>query len=79
MRLILLDQNAISNLALSPSNEWLEILGLLQSGVKNKKFFVLRRLKRLANRFIFHAQTASVSKICPKNFHAVTSLSFSGK
>ena len=37
MKLILLDQNAISNLALSPSNEWLEILELLQSGVKNKK------------------------------------------
>jgi hypothetical protein len=37
MKLILLDQNAISNLALSPSNEWLEILELLQSGVKNEK------------------------------------------
>jgi hypothetical protein len=31
-----LGQNAISNLALSPSNEWLEILELLQRGVKNK-------------------------------------------
>jgi hypothetical protein len=36
-KLILLDQNAISKLALSPSNEWLEILKLLQSGVKNRK------------------------------------------
>ena len=36
-KLILLDQNAISKLALSPSDEWLEILKLLQSGVKNGK------------------------------------------
>jgi hypothetical protein len=37
MKLILLDQNAISNLALSPAGEWFEILDLLKSGVKNKK------------------------------------------
>jgi hypothetical protein len=36
-KLLLLDQNAISKLALSPFNEWLEILELLQSGVRNKK------------------------------------------
>lgn len=36
-KLLLLDQNAISKLALSPFNEWLEILELLQSGVKNQK------------------------------------------
>ena len=36
-KLLLLDQNAISKLALSPFNEWLEILELLQSGVKNEK------------------------------------------
>jgi hypothetical protein len=37
MKLILLDQNAISNLAFSSSDEWLEILELLLNGVKNKK------------------------------------------
>jgi hypothetical protein len=37
MKLIFLDQNTISKLALSPSGEWLDVLELLQNGVKNKK------------------------------------------
>ena len=37
LKLIVLDQNAISNLALQPNKEWSEILELLRYGVSREK------------------------------------------
>ncbi|HEY5232954.1 MAG TPA: hypothetical protein VIK35_05420 [Verrucomicrobiae bacterium] len=37
LKLIILDQNAISNLALQPNKEWSEILELLRNGVSREK------------------------------------------